>query len=281
MNISPLSSNSHVNPQTTIPKDTQQVNINIPLPADLFIPDENGQKPIEGYDIKLVPKNAIITNKQEINELVDTAAKTACPDGMTPSISDTKAAKNIKTAKKAMSALINGAGQISLWNLAASSGAAMAGSVAIATGVAGTILSLDSLKDSFNLKGYYEGLKTKGITDVEVPIKQADGSETTVEIPIDKLISGAKKSVITNALKTTGNVLMATAGFAGGATAIVATAAIALHLGTAIYSNREAIAQLAQKAAEGIKNTAINIAHKITGHNKPKEIDSPKETKIN
>lgn len=273
MNISPLSPNSSVSNQTPVSAPAPQVQLGLSLPADLFIPDENGTKPIEAYDIKLVPKNAVIMSEQETQELVDKAKKIACPDGMVARVADSKAAKNIETAKKVIQATANGTGQIALWNLAASSGVAIASGVSIAAGAAGVLVSLESLKESFNLKGYYEGLKEQGFTDIEVPLKQPDGSDTKVEVPIDKLISGAKKSVVVNSLKTVGSALMATAGFAGGAAGIVAVAAIALNLGTTIYSNREAIAQIAQKTVEGIKNTAVNVANKIIGHQTKKSDD--------
>ena len=267
MDISSINQRTNLH-QTSIASKPDCVELQVPLSisADMFIPDETGKLPIENYDIRLVPKNAVITSKDEISEIASNAAKEACPDGMTVKVEDSKAGKNVGISKNAISALAKGAGSLALLNLAAASGTAIAAPVAIAAGAVGAITSLDGLKDSFNLKGYYDGLKAQGITDVQVPVKQSDGTETTLEVPVDKLISNAKDSIITHSLNTVVNVFTVAAGMIGGPSGMLAITALALNVGAAVYCGRHAIKEFAHKAVQGIKNTAVNIAHKITGH---------------
>lgn len=245
-------------PQQTVAEPEEMVELQVPLsiPKSMLTPGADGKKPIEDFAIQLVRNDAIVTNQQEIDTLVDSVkkqtAQEAVPDGMTVKIADSKEGKLAGKAKGAVNGLAQSVGSLASWNLAAGSSAGWAGPAAIAGGAIGTVTGLENMKAGWDLKGYYQNLKAQGQETVHVPVKQSDGTVQNIEVSVDDLIADARDSVIGASLQTLGSVLTATAGF--GAGPAVAIAAAVVQLGSFVYTSRHAIAAAAKKAVQFVKD---------------------------
>ncbi|MDQ7822658.1 MAG: hypothetical protein RDV48_07695 [Candidatus Eremiobacteraeota bacterium] len=243
--------------------DVVQLNVPVIIPKNMLVAGPDGKKPIDGYDVQFIPKGAVVTNQQEITDLVTQVKDQALPPGTKPEIADSSAGLKVAKGKDLISRLATVGGSFGLMNLMGSAPAAWAGPAAIAGGVAGTLAGADGVKKAFDMKGYYEGLKARGQEYIHVPVPTADGGQEMQNVKIDDLIKIAKDNIITGGMSTLGSALTAAAGMGGGPA--VAIAAMVVQLGALLFASRHALASVAKKVGNFIKNKAVAVKNLFTG----------------
>lgn len=255
-------------PPVDAPVQAQQdfVDISVPMriPSALVTPDAQGNVPLQSYQPKLVPQDAIITNQLEVQNLVETVRKQALPPGTHPEIDNSKAGARVDAGKNALVKLASTAGGLGAYSLLHPAGAlsyltvpaSIGAPMAIVGGAIGVIAGLDQTKNALNLKGYYEGMKAQGIQTVAVPqpVRTKEGFQMQmVEMAIDKVIGSARDQAVVGSMMATSSTLMCAAGMTSNGP--LAIASIAVSLGTVVYALHGKIADL-----------AVAVWNKITGH---------------
>lgn len=241
------------------------VDINVPMriPAALVTPDAQGNVPLQSYQPKLVPANAIITSQEEVQSLVETVRKQTLPAGTHPEINDSKAGARVDAAKNLVVKLAGSAGSLGAYSLLHPAGAlsyltvpaTIGAPMAVVGGAIGTIAGLDQAKSALNRKGYFEDMKAQGVQTVALPqpVRTKEGIQVQmVELPIDKAINMARDQAIVGGMMSASSTLMTAAGLT--ANPALAVASIAVSVGSVLYALHDKIADL-----------AVAIWHKITG----------------
>lgn len=237
--------------------DSVQINVPIAIPKEMMVPGKDGKRPIDDFEVQLIPKGAVVTNQGEIQDLVAQVREQTLPEGMKADVADSPAGIKVAKGKQVVGQLAQMAGGFGLMNLMGSNPASWAGPAAIAGGVIGGVNALDQLKKGFDMKAYYEGMKAKGQETIQIPVQQKDGTVINQEVKIDDLIRGAKDSVVVSGLQALGSALTAGAGMGGGP--MLAMASMAVQIGALLFAARHAIAAVAKKVGTGAYNKAVAV----------------------
>ncbi|GEM_PF-1623513 len=241
--------------------DVVELNVPVTLPKEMFVPDKEGKKQIDDYQMQLIKKDAVVTDHEEIKDLVEKVKVQTFNNGL-PEAANSTASKLMATGKAIGSqAAMMGAGFANC-QLMSSSPAGWAGPVAILGGTVGLMNAADGIKKTFDAKAYYKALQAQGKETMTLPVTMKDGTVVEQEVKLDDLIKGANEGLVVQGMQAVGNTLMVAAGFGAGPAA--AMAGLAVQLGAMAYMSRHAVAAFLKKVGGHIKNAAISLKDKIT-----------------
>ncbi|MHC9540484.1 MAG: hypothetical protein AB9903_13290 [Vulcanimicrobiota bacterium] len=241
--------------------DVVELNVPVTLPKEMFVPDKDGKKPIDDFQMQLIPKGAVVTNNDEIKDLVEQVKVQTFNNGL-PEASDSKASKimGITRAIANQAGIIGGS--LASYQLMGSSPAGWAGPVALVGGTVGIMTAADGFKKTLDAKAYYNALKAQGKETMSIPVNMKDGTVVNQEVKLDDLIKGANDGLVMQGMQVVGNALTVAAGFGAGPAA--AMASVAVQLGAFAYMQRHAVAAVLKKIGGAVKNAAISLKDKFT-----------------
>jgi hypothetical protein len=251
-------------PQETL--DMVQINVPVTIPKNMMVPDKEGKREIDNFDVQLVPKGSVITSQDEIQTLVKNVKEQTLPPGMVPQIPDSPAGDKINKIKGIANMATMWGGGIANMNLMGSSPASWAGPVASVAGVMGAISGLDSTKKALDVKHFLKGLKAQGKEFWQEPVKNKDGTTSIQTIPIDDMITNANDAAIVGGMQTLSSALTAGAGLGGGP--VFAIASLVVSIGALLVAKRHAIAGAAKKVGSFLKNKFVAVKNRFTGKTK-------------
>lgn len=268
--------------EATVPQDLVVINVPITVSKDMVTPGPDGKAPIQDLQVSLLPKNAVVTSREEMQKWMDETKDQILPPGTEPKIKDSKegallskvghAAMNLgkMAASFGTFTLMSPGGRLGLFSILASVAAPMAA----VGGALGAVLGGEQMKQALDMKGYYKNLKAKGVdmVPVPVPVRGQDGKirNQIQNIPIDVMISGAKDAAVVGGISTLSSALMVAAGL--GAPPLVAVAAVVLGVGGPLFAARHAIWR-------GIKAVGQKVKKMFT-HQEKETKPPPEEAKI-
>jgi hypothetical protein len=243
--------------------DVVQLNVPVTIPKDMIVPDKEGKRAIDNFDVQLVQKGSVITTQDELQTLVQNVKEQTLPPGMVPEIGTSPAGDKIAKAKGIATMASTWAGGMANMSLMGSSPASWAAPVASVTGVMGAIAGLDGTKKALDVKHFFKQLKAQGKEFWQEPIKNKDGTMGVQTIPIDTMISQANDAAIVGGMQTLGSALAAGAGLGGGPA--FAIASLVVSIGALLVAKRHAIAGAAKKIGSFLKNKVVAMKNRLTG----------------
>lgn len=258
---------------SSIPSDIVEFTVPVRVPKEMTVPDKDGKTPLDEYEVQLVPKDAIVTNQGEVQELVQKVKEETLPPGTRPELVDSSAGMKVGKVKTVVGQLGQMAGGFGNLQLMGSNPAAWAAPAAIAGGAIGFVMSMDNLKKAYDSKQYYESLKAQGKQFIQVPIQTRDGKVIVQNVNVDDLITGSRDAIVTGWAQTVGSALMMGAGLGGGP--IFAIGAMAIQIGAFLYAARHALKAVAQKAGKFLKDKMVAVKDRLTGKTAKDEQEIP------
>ncbi|HXE71110.1 MAG TPA: YlbF family regulator [Candidatus Nitrosotenuis sp.] len=252
---------SNPTPPAQVPGAPKMTRVNVPydLPEEMLVADpKTGKMPIDDYQFQLLPKDAIVTNQEEVRKLVEQIRQETLPQGMKVEIADSPAGLKAAKGKQLVGQLANMAGGMSVYSLMGVGGAlgklafvpvALAGPLAAVGGGVGLMTGLEQTKAALDRKHYFESLKARGVEEVPVGQDEAGNVRTA---KVDDLISVANDAKWAGLTSTAASGLMLAAGL--GAPPVVAVGAVVLGLGAALFGMRRLFVVLGKALVNKVKD---------------------------
>jgi hypothetical protein len=241
--------------------DVVELNVPVTLPKEMFVPDKDGKRPIDDFQMQLIPKNAVVTNNDEIKTLVEQVKVETFNNGL-PEAANSTPSKAVGLLKNVGTQAAMMGGGLANYQLMSASPAGWAGPVAIAGGAVGLMNTVDGIKKTLDAKAYYNALKAQGKETMQIPVTMKDGTVVNQDVKLDDLIKGANDGLIFQGMQAVGNSLTVAAGF--GAGPVAAMAAVAVQLGAIAFMSRHAVAAFLKKAVAFLKDKIVPVKDRST-----------------
>jgi hypothetical protein len=256
--------------ETPPPPSADTVTINVPLtvPKEALIPGPDGKRIIDNFQVQMIPRGALVTTEDNVNEVVDNAIKDyrqkILPEGRVIDYGDSAMGKKIGKGRAILELASRSAGMMANVSLMGSAPAAWAMKLAPAAGAIGVVAGIDGLRKAYNMKAYFESKKAKGEQFEKTALTKPDGTTEVKMTPLDDLIKGCKDAIVVGWMNTTGSALTAAAGLGGGPACAIASGVVTL--GAVLYAKRHAIAAKFKKIGASIGNKFQAMKNYFTGH---------------
>jgi len=231
--------------------DTVTLQIPVTVSKKDMTPDPaTGLRPIDNFEFGYIPKNAVITSKEAIQQVVDDARNTP-PAGKILEFDESRGGKAITVTKGLMGYAASLLTPVATSLIMAGTAPLWAAPAAIIGGTIGIIAGLDGIKKAFDTKAYYMNKKDQGVESEDIRFRNDDGEMTTQRIMVNDMTRNSRDAIIGGGLHVLGSALTVAAGLCGGPA--LAIGATVMMLGGALLGGRHAIASGAGKVGSYFK----------------------------